>query len=330
VYTYSNEVPGTRRNPISSRYYKSGDVIASYGNWEPRLSFKVQASSTSSFKGSYNRMVQYLHLISNTTASNPLDVWNPSTNNVKPQIGDQYTIGWFKDLGAARMYELSLEGYYRKTQNQIDYIDGADLLINRYLEGDLLSGEGRAYGLETYFQKKTGRLTGWVAYTLSRTELKVDGINNGNWYPTRFNQTHNLKIAAFYEINKRWSFSANFIYTSGTPTTFPTSRYVSQGILVPYNADDTRNNVNLPAYHRLDISFRLEGKKLKSNGKERKNSDYWVFGLYNVYARQNPFSIYFSQNNDQRVPLGQSISSQATQLAIIGTIVPSVSYNFKF
>jgi hypothetical protein len=169
-----------------------------------------------------------------------------------------------------------------------------------------------------------------VAYTLSRTELKVDGINNGNWYPTRFNQTHNLKIAAFYEINKRWSFSANFIYTSGTPTTFPTSRYVSQGILVPYNADDTRNNVNLPAYHRLDISFRLEGKKLKSNGKERKNSDYWVFGLYNVYARQNPFSIYFSQNNDQRVPLGQSISSQATQLAIIGTIVPSVSYNFKF
>lgn len=330
VYTFSNETPGTRRLPISARYYRSSEVIASYGNWEPRVSFKVETSNTSSVKGSYNRMVQYLHLISNTTASNPLDVWNPSTNNIKPQIGDQYTLGWFKDLGAARMYEVSLEAYYRKTQNQIDYIDGADLLLNRYLEGDLLPGEGRAYGLETYFQKKTGRLTGWVAHTLSRTELKVDGINGGNWYPTRFNQTHNLKIAAFYEINKRWSFSANFIYTSGTPTTFPTSRFVSQGILVPYNADDTRNNVNLPAYHRLDISFRLEGKKLKSNGKARKNSDYWVFGLYNVYARQNPFSIYFSQNTDQRVPLGQPITSQATQLAIIGTIVPSVSYNFKF
>lgn len=330
VYTYSNETPGKRRLPISSRYYKSGDVIASYGNWEPRVSFKVQTSPTSSVKGSYNRMVQYLHLISNTTASNPLDVWNPSSNNIKPQIGDQYTLGWFKDIGDARMYEVSLEGYYRKTQNQIDYIDGADLLINRYLEGDLLSGEGRSYGLESYFQKKTGRLTGWVAYTLSRTELKVEGINSGNWYPTRFNQTHNLKIAAFYEINKRWSFSANFVYTSGTPTTFPTSRYISQGILVPYNADDTRNNVNLPAYHRLDISFQLNGKKVKRNGKERKNTDYWVFGLYNVYARQNPFSIYFSQNNDQRVPQGQPISSQATQLAIIGTIVPSVSYNFKF
>jgi len=329
VYTYSNENPGTRRRPISSQYYQSGEVIASYGNWEPRLSFKVQSSPTSSVKGSYNRMVQYLHLVSNTTASNPLDVWNPSTNNIKPQLGDQYTIGWFKDIGATRQFELSLEGYYKKTQNQIDYIDGADLLINRYLEGDLLSGEGRAYGLETYFQKKTGRLTGWVSYTLSRSELKVNGINNNDWYATRFNQTHNLKVAAFYDINKRWSFSANFVYTSGTPTTFPTSRYVSQGILVPYNSNDQRNNVNLPAFHRLDISFRMEGRKIRSNGKERKNSDYWVFGIYNVYARQNPFSIYFSQN-DQRVPQGQAISSQATQLAIIGSLVPSVSYNFKF
>lgn len=329
VYTYSNENPGTRRRPISSQYYQSGEVIASYGNWEPRLSFKVQSSPTSSVKGSYNRMVQYLHLVSNTTASNPLDVWNPSTNNIKPQLGDQYTIGWFKDIGATRQFELSLEGYYKKTQNQIDYIDGADLLINRYLEGDLLSGEGRAYGLETYFQKKTGRLTGWVSYTLSRSELRVNGINNNDWYATRFNQTHNLKVAAFYDINKRWSFSANFVYTSGTPTTFPTSRYVSQGILVPYNSNDQRNNVNLPAFHRLDISFRMEGRKIRSNGKERKNSDYWVFGIYNVYARQNPFSIYFSQN-DQRVPQGQAISSQATQLAIIGSLVPSVSYNFKF
>ena len=135
-------------------------------------------------------------------------------------------------------------------------------------------------------------------------------------------------IAAFYEINKRWSFSADFIYTSGTPATFPTSRAVVQGIVVPYNANESRGNVNLPDYHRLDISFRLEGKKEK-NGKTRKNSDYWVFGIYNVYARQNPFSIYFSQN-DKRVPQGQPITSQATQLAIIGTLVPSVSYNFKF
>lgn len=336
TFTFGEAVPGERRLPIDTLYHKSGEVIATYGNFEPRLSFKVQASPTSSIKGSYNRMVQYLHLISNTTASNPLDVWNPSSKNIKPQLGDQYTLGWFKDIGKDRQYELSVEGYLRYNQNQVDYINGADLLINQYLEGDLLSGQGRAYGLETYFQKKTGRLTGWVSYTLGRSELKVDGINfdpkdasrKGNWYPTRYNQTHNLKIAAFYEINKRWSFSADFIYTSGTPQTFPTSRAVVQGIVIPYNANESRGNVNLPDYHRLDISFRLEGKKEK-RGKTRKNSDYWVFGIYNVYARQNPFSIYFSQN-DQRLPQGQPAKTQATQLAIIGTIVPSVSYNFKF
>ncbi len=328
TYTYGNALPGKRRLPITRKYNKSGDVIASYNNLEPRFSFKLQATDMASIKGSYSRMVQYLHLISNTTASNPLDVWNPSTNNVKPQLSDQYTLGYFRDIGKERKYEISVEAYWRDNQNQVDYVDGADLLLNRYLEGDLVSGQGRAYGIETYFQKKTGRLTGWVSYTLARSELKVEGINKGDWYPTRFNQTHNLKIAAFYEISKRWSFSADFIYVSGTPATFPTSRYVSQGILVPYNATESRGNVELPDYHRLDFSFRLEGKKEK-NGRKRKNSDYWVFGIYNLYARENPFSIYFSQT-DKRVPQGQPISSQATQLAIIGTLIPSISYNFKF
>jgi hypothetical protein len=328
VYTYNDTVPGLRRTAISSRRYSSGEAIATYGNFEPRVSFKIQASPTAAIKGSYNRMVQYLHLISNTTASNPLDVWNPSSNNLKPQLADQYTLGYFKDLGQSRQYELSLEAYYRDTQNQVDYIDGADLLINEFLEGDLLSGKGRAYGLETYLQKKSGKLTGWVSYTLARTELKVDGINANNWYPTRFDQRHNLKVAAFYDISKRWSVSANFIYSSGTPATFVTSRAVVQGILIPYNANDSRGNVNLPDYHRLDVSFRLEGKKQK-RGRVRKNSDYWVFGVYNLYARQNPFSIYFSQA-DARVPEGQPIGSFANQIAIIGTAIPSVSYNFKF
>lgn len=328
AYYYNDTIRGVRRSIIGSRSFKSGERIATYNNLEPRLSFKVQTSSTSALKGSYNRMVQYLHLISNTTASNPLDVWTSSSNNTKPQIGDQFTLGYFKDVGKNSQFEISIEGYLRYTQNQIDYIDGADLLINRYLEGDLLSGQGRAYGVETYLQKKTGRLNGWISYTLGRTELKVDGINRGEWYETRYNQTHNLKVAAFYDISKRWSVSGNFIFTSGTPTTFPTSRYIQQDILVPYNANESRNNVHLSDYHRLDIAFRLEGKKMK-HGKERKNSDYWIFSLYNVYARRNPFSIYFSQN-DQRVPQGQPLQSQATQLSIIGSIVPSVSYNFKF
>jgi hypothetical protein len=328
TYTYKTVKLGERKEIAERKYNQGGDVIASYNNLEPRFSFKLQASEKASIKGSYNRMVQYLHLISNTTASNPLDVWNPSTNNIKPQLSDQYTLGYFRDIGKDKKYELSVEAYYRRNQNQVDYINGADLLLNRYLEGDLLSGEGRAYGIEGYFQKKVGRLTGWVSYTLARTEMKVDGINRGEWYPTRFNQTHNFKVAGFYEINKRWSFSADFVYVSGTPATFPTSRAVVQGVVLPYNANDSRGNVNLPDYHRLDISFRLEGKKEK-RGHVRKNSDYWVFGIYNLYARQNPFSIYFSQT-DQRVPAGQPIGSQATQLAIIGTLVPSVSYNFKF
>jgi len=328
VYTYNDTVPGFRKRVIGERTYNSGESIASYGNIEPRASFKIQANPTTAIKGSYTRMVQYLHLISNTTASNPLDLWNPSSTNIKPQLADQYTLGYFKDIGSRQQFELSVEGYWKTTDNQVDYIDGANLLINEFLEGDLLSGKGRAYGVETYLQKKSGRLTGWVSYTLARTELKVDGINKNNWYPTRFDQTHNLKVVGFYELNKRWSVSANFVYTSGTPATFPTSRYVSEDILIPYNPNESRGNVNLPDYHRLDVSFRLEGKKQR-RGKDRKHSDYWVFGVYNLYARQNPFSIYFSQK-DSRVPQGQPISSQATQLAIIGTIVPSVSYNFKF
>lgn len=328
VYSYGDTIAGVRKPVIGSRVYADGEAITSYNNWEPRLSFRLQTSERTSVKGSYNRMVQYLHLISNTTASNPLDVWNSSTNNIRPQLADQFTLGYFRDLTEDKQYELSFEGYLRYTYNQIDYIDGADLLINNFLEGDLLSGDGRAYGIETYFQKKSGRLNGWVSYTLGRSELQIDGINQGRWYETRFNQTHNLKIAAFYDISKRWSASANFIFTSGTPTTFPTSRYMQQGILVPYNYNASRNNVYLNDYHRLDISLRLEGKKVRK-GKERKNSDYWVFSLYNVYARKNPFSIYFSQA-DQRVPAGQALQSQASQLAIIGSIVPAVSYNFKF
>ena len=327
VYQFNDTVPGLRRTPVASEDIESGKSIVTYRNWEPRASFKIQTGPKSSVKGSYNRMVQYLHLISNTTASNPLDVWTPSSRLIKPELGNQFTLGYFKELGENRNYELSVEGYYRTTKNQIDFIDGADILINRFLEGDLLTGKGRAFGLEVYLQKK-GKLNGWISYTLGRTELKTEGINRGRWYPTRFDQTHNLKVVAFYDINPRWSVSTNFVLLSGTPTTFPTSRLVIQDLLIPFNVNDSRNNTRLPVFNRLDISFTLQGKKEK-RGKLRKNSDYWVFSLYNVYGRKNPFSIYFSQE-DTRTPAGIAIPSQATQLSIIGTVVPAVSYNFKF
>lgn len=327
-FVYNDTIPGKRRTVRSATNFERGEAIQKYGNLQPRVSFKWQVSELSSVKGSYNRMVQYLHLISNTTASNPLDVWAPSTGNIKPELADQFTLGWFRDLDANKSWEFSVEGYYRRSYNQVDYIDGADLLINQYLEGDLLTGAGRAYGSEFYIQKKSGKLTGWVSYTLGRTELKVEGINNFNWYPTRFDQTHNLKISGFYDLSKRWSFSSSFVFTSGTPATFPTSRFIVQNILIPYNITDSRNNVRLPAYHRLDISFRLDGKTIKK-GKDRKNQDYWVFSIYNLYGRKNPFSIYFSQR-DERTPTGLIPEAQATQLAIVGTLIPSISYNFKF
>lgn len=327
AYLYGDTTAGVRKPVEGEIEYKKGETIAHYNNIEPRFSTKVSLSERSSVKASYNRMVQYLHLISNTTASNPLDVWTPSSNNIKPEIGDQATIGYFQTIH--KNWEFSVETYLRLTQNQVDYIDGADLLINEYIEGDLLSGKGRAYGLELYLQKKTGKFNGWISYTLGRTELKVNGINNGDWYAARYDQTHNLKIAGFYDLSTRWSFSGNFVIVSGTPTTFPSSGYFVQGVYIPYNADGARNNVRLPIYHRLDLSARLEGKAFKSNGKKRKNTDYWVFSIYNVYARKNPFSIYFSQA-DKRYAQGDASDAAAMQLSIIGTLVPSVSYNFKF
>lgn len=327
AYLYGDTTAGVRKPVEGEIKYNKGETIAQYNYLEPKFSTKVSLSERSSIKASYNRMVQYLHLISNTTASNPLDVWTPSSNNIKPEIGDQATAGYFHTIN--NVWEFSVEAYLRLTQNQVDYIDGADLLINEFIEGDLLSGKGRAYGLEFYLQKKTGKFNGWISYTLGRTELNVTGINKGEWYAARYDQTHNLKVTGFYDLSKRWSLSGNFVLTSGTPTTFPTSVVVVQGVPIPYNADGSRNNVRLPLYHRLDLSARFEGKQFKRDGRKRKNTDYWVFSIYNVYGRKNPFSIYFSQTDERYLP-GQKINTQATQLSIIGSMVPSVSYNFKF
>ena len=330
AYMYGDTIPGIRRPVVDTKEYDSREVIESYDNLEPRLSMKYQLNKYNSLKASYNKTSQYLHLISNTTASNPLDVWTPSSNNIKPQIGHQVALGWFRNFGPDNNVEFSAEVYYRKTKNQIDYIDGADLLINELIEGDLLSGDGRAYGLELYAKKNTGRLTGWISYTLAKTELKTEGINKGEWYPTRYDQRHNFKLAAFYELNDRWSFSSNFTFLTGTPTTFPTSRYSVAGFdAIPYNYGDGRNNFRIPSYHRLDIAATLQGKRYRKNGEKRKNESYWVFSVYNLYGKRNPFSIYFTQE-DARFTADQVPNTQARQVSIIGSMIPAVSYNFKF
>lgn len=326
VYYYG-ESPAGERKPVS-RTEEAGnwETISSYQNLEPRFSVKYQLNPTTSVKGSYNRMSQYIHLISNTTASLPTDVWMPSTNNLRPQLGDQVTLGVFKNFLNNKI-EASAEVYYKETSNQVDYIDGAEILINPFLEADLLSGEGRAYGLELFAKKASGRTTGWVSYTLARTETRVEGINNEDWYPTRYDQTHNVKVTAAYDLSEVWSASANFTYITGTPYTLPTYRYGQQGYTIP--GMEGRNNGRIPDYHRLDLSAIWKMRTMLPDGTPKKLQDEWVFTIYNVYMRENPFSIYFSQE-DGRLDPGQPTRTEASQVAILGTLVPAVSYNFKF
>lgn len=319
--------PGDRKTIDSEEKMDKWKNIQSFSNLEPRISINYKLNDSNSLKISYNKMVQYIHLLSNTAASSSLDVWTPSTNNIKPEKVDSYAIGYFKNF-KENIFESSIEFYYKKLKNQIDYIDGADILINKYIEGDLLFGIGRAYGMELLFRKKSGRVNGWVSYTLARTELKIDGINNFKWYPTRYDQTHNLKFTSNFDLNKRISFAGNFTFISGTPVTFPTSKYVIQGFVIPHNSNNSRNDRRIPNYHRLDFSVTINGKKENKKGKIRKNNNSLVIGIYNVYNRKNPFSIYFSQG--KKVASESFVPGQVTRLSIIGSFVPSITYNFKF
>ena len=324
AYFFEENPEGGRKTLTGSESFDQWESIENYGNLEPRFSLRYTLSSKSSIKASYARTAQYIHLVSNTTASTPVDIWTPSTNNVQPQIGDQYSLGYFRNF-ANNQIEASVELYYKDMDNLVEYIDGADLILNERLEGDLIEAEGRAYGLEFLLEKKNGPLTGWLSYTLSRSERQAPSINNGEWYPSRFDQTHNFSIAGFYELNKRWTFSATWVYNTGTPTTFSTSRFYQQGYLVPHNATNARNNVRLPDYHRLDISATL-------NSKEKPNKrwkSYWVFSVYNLYNRRNPFDIFFRQEQ-VRPQIGETINSEAVRLSVIGNFIPSVSYNFSF
>lgn len=326
AYTFEDAaVPGQRRVPIDIRPVGQWESIQTYFNFEPRFSAKYQLNNTSSIKTSYNRTTQYIHLISNTTVSTPVDVWTPSTNNIKPQLADQVALGYFRNF-SDNAYEFSTEVYYKKMRNLVDYIDGADLLLNEFIEGDLLEGEGRAYGAEFQLKKNKGDFTGWASYTLARTERLVEGVNNNEWYPSRFDQKHSFSLTTFYELNERWSFGGTFVFNSGTPTTFATSRYEQQGYLVPHNGLDVRNNVRIPSYHRLDLSATLKGRKKSED--DRWVGD-WVFSIYNVYNRRNPFSIFFRQDAD-RPAIDQPITTEAIQLSVVGSFIPSISYNFKF
>jgi len=303
-------------NISSTTGYAKGKTVVSYLNLEPRFSASFQLNELNSIKASYNRNVQNFHLIANTQISSPTDVWLPSSNNIRPEIADQYAIGFYKNSKQG-MYEFTSEVYYKALQNQIDYRNAAMLFGNDNIESELLYGVGRAYGVEMMVRKKTGKLTGWVGYTLSKVEKKIDGINNGKYFNARQDRTHDFSFVGMYDVNKRWSVSATWVYTTGSAVTFPVGKYEVNGQTVFAYSD--RNASRLPAYHRLDLSATLEARK---NAK-RKFKSSWTFGLYNAYGRQNAFSINFRENaNDPS-------KTEAVRTALFG-IIPSATWNFKF
>ena len=307
--------------PIGVETFKRSDVIASFSNFEPRASLSYQLTNTSSVKASYNRLSQYLHLLSNTSSPTPLDIWTPSGKYVKPQLLDQFAVGYFKNFNSG--LSLEIESFYKTIENRIDYIDGADLIANDAIERVILNGEARAYGLEILLRKSEGRFKGWLAYTLSKSEQLTAGrtsselgINNGDWYNTPYDKTHDISITGSYEFSKKWKLNSNFLFQTGQPTTYPNGQYVYNGITVP--SFSNRNADRLPAYHRLDVSLNYTPKPSRKKGWQSE----WVFGIYNVYNRKNAASISFDRNNETG-------GNEATRLSIFG-IIPSVSYNFKF
>jgi TonB dependent receptor/CarboxypepD_reg-like domain/TonB-dependent Receptor Plug Domain len=296
--------------------YTKGQTVKTYFNVEPRLSLSYKLTDVASIKASYNRNVQNLHLITNTTSANPTDVWLPSSNIIKPEIADQVALGFYKNSKNG-MYEFTSEVYYKDLQNQIDYRNAAQILANDNVESELLFGKGRAYGVEMMMRKTSGKLTGWVGYTLSKVEKKIVGINNDQYFNARQDRTHDISIVAMYDISKKWNISGTWVYNTGNAVTFPSGKYNAAGQTVFLYTE--RNGYRMPAYHRMDIGVNYE----PSINKTRKYKSSWSFGLYNAYARENAFSINFRENKDDRS------KTEAVQTSLF-RIIPSVTWNFKF
>ncbi|WP_310993017.1 TonB-dependent receptor [Aequorivita marina] len=309
-----------KAKPIDTLSFDRSETISSFANLEPRFAVSYLLNDDASIKASYNRMAQYVHLISNTTSPTPFDIYAPSGKYIDPQLADQVALGYFRNFPN---YSLEVETFYKKVKNRLDYVDDADLIANNAVEQILLKGEARAYGLEVLFRKNTGKLQGWIAYTLSKSEQRTPGrteletgINNGAWYNSPWDKTHDISVTGQYELSQKWSFGANFIFQTGQPTTYPIGQYRYNGLVVPVY--EARNSSRLSAFHRLDLSATWTPKP---ESKKRWQGE-WVFSIYNAYNRKNAASISFRENTDIR-------QNEAVRLSIFG-IIPSVTYNFKF
>jgi len=338
VNIYKSGLPKDKATITDSKKYGRKEVVKNYFNFEPRLAIKYSLSDVNSIKASYNRTCQYLHRISNTTAPTPLDIWVPTGKHIKPAKVDQIALGYFHNLGN-NTFETSIEAYYKKFYDLVEYKYGAHLMLNNTIETELLDAQGRAYGVEFSIRKKEGRLTGWIAYTLSRTEKKVDGmlnnvtgeiypstlINNGDYFPADYDKTHDLKVVANYDLNDRWSVATNFILMSGRPATYPYGKYEFQDNTYAHYIN--RNGARISAYHRLDLSFTYKCKKKRENQKWQGS---WNFGITNLYSRQNAYSVYFKESENNWAGSQKGNNTEAWQFGIIGKPVPTITYNFSF
>ena len=303
---------------IETKYYDKNEKIGDpFIYLEPRFGMKFTLSKNSSLKASYNRMIQNLHLISNTYSPSPLDIWLPTSTYIKPLIVDQVAMGYFRNFHK-NVYEASLEVYYKNMQNVLDYREGAELFLNDAIETELLHGKGNSKGLELLLKKSQGKLTGWIGYTLAKTTREIDGINNGDPYPSSYDRTHDLSVVSSYQLNKMWNFAANFVFATGNPTSYPVAKYnVQNNQIYEYSS---RNSNRIPEYHRLDFSVTYDFKK---NDKRRFKQSL-NFSVYNVYGRRNAYSISPRANEDN------PNQTEFVRISIIGSQIPAITYNIKF
>ena len=333
VINYTPTANGTVRNDliVDTTSYASGELIEGYDGLkgiEPRLGINFKTTENSAIKASYNRTRQYIHLISNTTSSLPIDTWRPAGRFIKPGTADQVALGWNRNFANGE-WQLSVETYYKTLRDLVDFKNGAQPTGVDNIEVDLMTGRGRSYGVEMQLDKKIGALTGWIAYTYSRSELQVDlgatpeeWINLGQWYRAAQDKPHDIAIVAAYAWKPNISFSGSFIYQTGKPYTYPEARSEFEGIIYPFAL--SRNNSRTPAYHRLDLSMDVK----IPNKKNRDWEGSWNFGVYNAYARKNAFSIFFEEElDDNGDPTGQT---KATQLSIFATAIPTITYTLDF
>jgi hypothetical protein len=332
VRNYANPDLPQLNELIDSEEYSSGQIIEAYNGLEglePRLSANYRISDEQSIKASYNRTRQYIHLISNTSTPTPVDLYRPAGRYIQPATVNQVAAGYFQNFAENR-YEVSIEGYYKDFKNIVDYRNGANLIFNETIETEILPGIGRSFGLEFYLRKRKGRLSGWLSYTLSKTELRVENddpllaINAGDWYPANYDKRHDISLVLNYQLTKKWDLGMNFTYQSGRPITPPEGRFNFEDYSVPVYR--SRNSLRIPDYHRLDLSANYTPEK----DPNKKFYSSWSLGFYNVYARRNAYSIFFQQTPQAEGATTSSFDTQAVQLAIFGTIIPSVTWNFNF